>query len=112
MVITIQGRVLDCLPPMSGVSKNGKEWVSQNFIISVNDDEDSPICVQVFGEERILSYDLKQGKRVAMILDIESKEWNGKWVNNISCKQCFVIPPRIEPQPKEKTITSNEFDYT
>lgn len=112
MIITIQGRILECLPQTSGTSKNGKEWVSQNFIIGVNDDEECPICVQVFGEERLLSYDLRQGKRVAMILDIESKEWNGKWVNNISCKQCFVIPPRIEPSPKEKSITSNEFDYS
>lgn len=109
MIITVQGRILDAMPPVSRISQNtGNEWKSQQYIIAVDDNSEDYICFQVFGAERIASYDLKRGKRVAVTLEIESKEWNGKWVTNISCKQCWVAPKWIE---KEKELTSNEFDY-
>lgn len=114
MMTTIQGRIVECLPITSGVSRQtGNIWKSQQYLIAVDDDQDNIICVQVFGEEKILSYDLKKGKRIAMTIDIECKDWNGKWVTNISCKQCFVIPPRVEVPKEEKKpeITSNNFDY-
>ena len=81
MMTTIQGRIVECLPITSGVSRQtGNIWKSQQYLIAVDDDQDNIICVQVFGEEKILSYDLKKGKRIAMIIDIECKDWNGKWV--------------------------------
>lgn len=108
MIITVVGRIVECLPQQSGVGKNGNEWKAQQFIVSVNDDPEDIICFQVFGAERIASYDLKVGKRVAVTLDICTREYNGKWMTNISCKHCWVAPKWIE---KEKEITSNEFEY-
>lgn len=111
MIITVQGRILDAMPAMSGISQNtGKEWKSQQYILAVDDNPEDYICFQVFGAERIASYDLKRNKRVAVTLEIESKEWNGKWMTNMSCKQCWIMPPKVEIE-QEKQISSNDFNY-
>lgn len=110
MIITIQGRIVDCAEPTSGISKNGSAWKAQQYLIAVDDDDNDVLVFQVFGAERIASYDLKRGKRVAVTLEIESKEWNGKWMTNMSCKQCWILPPRVEIE-QEKQISSNNFDY-
>lgn len=108
MMLTVQGRIVGCLPPQSGISKSGNEWKSQHFVIAVNDNEEDLLGFQVFGEDKILSYDLRNGKRVAVTVDITSSEWNGKMVTNCSCKQCWVMPPKADVP---RTISSNEFDY-
>lgn len=114
MITTVVGRIVDCLPIQSGISKaNGKEWKAQQYTITLDDEQEDVLCFQVFGEEKIATYDLYRGKKVAVTLEIECKEWNGKWVTNLSCKQCWVIPnkPEQKKEAEKPKVTSNEFDY-
>jgi hypothetical protein len=81
MNITINGKITNALPPRRGTSKAGNEWVSQDFVIEIENEE--KICFNVFGEDKIKESGLRVGAVASVTCKVESKEWNGKWFNNV-----------------------------
>lgn len=105
MNITINGKITNALPPRRGTSKAGNEWVSQDFVIEIENEE--KICFNVFGEEKIKESGLRVGAIASVTCKVESKEWNGKWFTSVSCVNCIVQgaaqqapqQPKHQPQP-------------
>ena len=105
MNITINGKITNALPPRRGTSKAGNEWVSQDFVIEIENEE--KICFNVFGEEKIKESGLRVGAIASVTCKVESKEWNGKWFTSVSCVNCIVqgvaqpshSQPKTQPQP-------------
>ena len=105
MNITINGKITNALPPRRGTSKAGNEWVSQDFVIEIENEE--KICFNVFGEEKIKESGLRVGAIASVTCKVESKEWNGKWLTSVSCVNCIVQgatqqtpqQPKSQPQP-------------
>lgn len=99
MNITINGKVVNALQPRKGVSKQGNEWVSQDFVIeSENGDK---ICFNLFGEDKIKESGLRVGATASVTCKIESKEWNGKWFTSVSCVSCIVKGAAQPQQPMQ-----------
>ena len=88
MNITINGKITNALPPRRGTSKAGNEWVSQDFVIEIDNEE--KICFNVFGEDKIKESGLRVGAIASVTCKVESKEWNGKWFTSVSCVNCIV----------------------
>lgn len=105
MNITINGKIINALPPRRGTSKAGNEWVSQDFVIESDNEE--KICFNVFGEDKIKESGLRVGAIASVTCKVESKEWNGKWFTSVSCVNCIVQgatqqapqQPKSQPQP-------------
>lgn len=105
MNITINGKITNALPPRRGTSKAGNEWVSQDFVIEIENEE--KICFNVFGEDKIKESGLRVGAIASVTCKVESKEWNGKWFTSVSCVSCIVQgatqqtpqQPKHQPQP-------------
>lgn len=114
MNITINGKITNALPPRRGTSKAGNEWVSQDFVIEIENEE--KICFNVFGEDKIKESGLRVGAIASVTCKVESKEWNGKWFTSVSCVNCIVQgatqpapqQPKTQPQPSPfGSATSN-----
>lgn len=98
MNITINGKITNALPPRRGTSKAGNEWVSQDFVIEIENEE--KICFNVFGEDKIKESGLRVGAVASVTCKVESKEWNGKWFTSVSCINC-IVQGAAQPQPSQ-----------
>lgn len=102
MNITINGKITNALPPRRGTSKAGNEWVSQDFVIEIENEE--KICFNVFGEDKIKESGLRVGAIASVTCKVESKEWNGKWFTSVSCVNC-IVQGATQPAPQQpKTL--------
>lgn len=86
MTTSITGKIVDVLPPKSGVSKSGNEWMSQEYVLE--EENKDRIVFNVFGAQKINEYNLLVGTTAAVTLKIESTSWNGKYYTKLSCIGC------------------------
>jgi hypothetical protein len=79
----IKGKIIKILPVENGFSKSGNMWQKNSIIVGNDAFFGTPICFSMFGSAIDLSL-LTIGKSILVDFEIESKENNGKWYNNIT----------------------------
>lgn len=84
MALSIKGKIQEILNPESGVSRAGKEWQKQEFVIETDDQYPRKVCFTLFGEKVSLINGLENGQEVEVSFNVESREYNGKWFHNIN----------------------------
>lgn len=105
----VQGRILEVFPARSGVSqRSGKEWATQDYLIEIPGQYPKKILFNVFGAENIKNFGIKKGEEVIVQFDIDAKEYNGRWYNdirayNIGRPQVQQATTRSIPQPVPPT---------
>ncbi len=79
----ITGQVLELLPEQSGQGKNGT-WRKREFILEANNNTKYPkkVCISVWGE-KIDQFNLRQGETITASIEVESREYNGKWYTDV-----------------------------
>lgn len=78
----IKGKVVQLLELQSGEGKNGT-WKKQEYIIETLDSKyPKKVCVSVWGD-KIDQFAMQQGENVIASIEVESREFNGKWYTNI-----------------------------
>ena len=100
----IKGKVVHKLDMEKGTSKAGKDWQKQVFVIETDGQYPKQVAITAFGKSSEYSEKLKQGDMVTVSLDIESREYNGKWFTNVNCWKIVVDKPiqnDAVPIPKE-----------
>ena len=96
MIVTISGTVCGLMPPRTGLSKNGNEWVAQYIVIAINDNNDDKFAFQIFGKEKLDSLRLANGMKIAVTLDFSQAKGNdGVFFTNVMAKDVFVLPKRM-----------------
>ena len=85
MDLKFEGRIIAVLPEKSGISKTtGNKWMMQEYVIEeMSGQYPKRMCFSIFGEERIKAMDVKVGREVRVSFDVDAKEWQGKWYNEI-----------------------------
>ena len=84
MALSIKGKVQQILKPESGVSRAGKEWKKQEFVIETEEQYPRKVCFTLFGEKVDLVNGLEAGQDVEVSFNVESREYNGRWFHNIN----------------------------
>jgi hypothetical protein len=81
----IQGVLKQILKTESGTSKSGKDWQKQTIIIETADAYPKQIAVEV--SEKALSrlQDYSEGMTITCSINIESREYNGRWFTSVKC---------------------------
>jgi hypothetical protein len=81
----IQAILKQILKTESGTSKSGKDWQKQTIIIETADAYPKQIAVEV--SEKALSrlQDYSIGQTITCSINIESREYNGKWFTSVKC---------------------------
>ena len=78
----IKGKVIQLLDLQSGEGKNGT-WRKQEYILETIDSKyPKKVCVAVWGD-KIDQFALQQGDNVVASIEVESREFNGRWYTNV-----------------------------
>ena len=94
----INGRIIAVMPIKTGTSqKDGKPWASQDYVIETVEQYPKRMVFNLFGEDKITQYNLKVGDEVTVYFDINAREYNGRWYNEIRAWK--VVDPKKEQNP-------------
>ena len=103
----ITGKITHVLETITGTSAKG-EWKKQTFVI-IEDKDQYPksIAIDAFNKD----FTLKVGDNVSVSINIESREYNGKWFTNVGAWKVDVL--NSEPAKEEKTeqIESDDLPF-
>jgi hypothetical protein len=80
----ITGKLVKILELQKGVSKVGKKWQKQSFVLDTGAEFNNEICIDTFGEKIEQIQNLKNGAEIEVKLNVSSKEYNGRYYHNIS----------------------------
>ncbi len=78
----LSGKIIAVLPMQGGTSKTGNEWKKQEYVIETHDQYPRRMCFNLWGE-RIDQFSIQLGEELTVSFDIDSREYNGRWYNDI-----------------------------
>ena len=80
----VKGKLVKILDFEQGTSKAGKGWAKQTVVIDNGGEFNNLIAVSAFGEDKIKNLNkLEIGMTVAILCNVYSREYNGKYYHNI-----------------------------
>ena len=79
----VEGRIIQKLDPVSGVSKAGNNWSKQEYVLETQEAYPKKIFFSFFGD-RADQFPLEVGDNVRLSFDIDSHEYNGRWFTSIN----------------------------
>ena len=97
----VEGRIIQKLDPVSGVSKAGNNWSKQEYVLETQEAYPKKICFSFFGD-RANQYPLNVGDTVKLSFDIDSHEFNGRWFTNINGWKAEKIDATAAGQPQPR----------
>lgn len=77
----LTGKIVTILPEKSGTSARGA-WRKQEYIIEIPGDYPKQVCFIVWGD-RIDQFSIQEGQELTVSIDIESREFNGRWYTDV-----------------------------
>ena len=77
----INGKIIELLPEQSGESANGA-WRKQQYILETDSQYPKKICFMIWSD-KIDELAIKQGENLVVSVDIESREYNGRWYTDV-----------------------------
>lgn len=86
----ITGKITYVLPERSGTSARG-EWKAQSFVVETEDNYPRKMVFDVFGAERLQTFNIKVGDKVKVSFDIDAHEYQGRWFNNIRAYDVLLL---------------------
>lgn len=101
MSIEINGKFVKTLPETSGTSAKG-EWRKGGFVVETEEQYPKKVAVICWGEDRLKDIaPLKDGDKVKVSVDIESREWQDKWFTDVRAWKI----ERVSDQASEPSVT-------
>ena len=79
----LTGKIIAVLPERGGVSKAGNEWKIQEYVLETMEQYPRKMMFNVFGADRIAQFNIQLGETLTVSFDIDSREYNGRWYNDI-----------------------------
>ena len=96
----IKGRITHVLESQTGEGKKGT-WTKQGFVlVEIEGDYPKSIAFDAFNKD----FTIKEGDIVTVSINIESREYQGKWYTNINAwKVDTLVPANDTPQQESNT---------
>ena len=99
MALSVKGRIDQILQAQNGVSKAGKEWNKQEFVIETDEQFPRKVCFTLFGDKTSLIDGIQNGEEVEVSFNLESREYNGRWFHNINAWKIDKVADNNLPEP-------------
>jgi hypothetical protein len=82
----VKGQVVAILPLESGITKAGKDWQKLTIVIEFSEGNyTKKLALSATKSELIQTLqNLKQGDSITASINLESREFNGKWFNSVN----------------------------
>ena len=81
MTLEVSGKIIEILTVKSGQSANGK-WRKQEYVLETESQYPKKICFMAWGD-KIDDFNIQQGENLAVSVDLESREYNGRWYTDV-----------------------------
>ena len=96
----IKGKIIQKLDLQSGTSKAGNAWKKQEYVLETLDSYPKKVKFDFFGD-RADQYPLEVGDIITLSYDIESREYNGRWYNDLQIWRIAAVgeTPAAAPAP-------------
>lgn len=113
----ITGKIIVVLPLQSGQGRNG-EWKKQDYVIETQEQYPKKMSFNLWGD-KIDSFGIKAGEMLTVSFDIDCREYNGRWYNDIRAWRVERQAPMAEgdandgqpiPPPPAAMMPSDETD--
>ena len=78
-----EGKCIQFLGETSGTSKSGNPWKKKEWLMETFGPYPRKVKVQCFGEKSD-SMNLEPGRDYKLYVDLESREFNGRWYTDVS----------------------------
>lgn len=96
----ISGKIILVLPERGGVSqRDGREWKVASYIIETIEQYPRKCCFEVFGIDRINQLNIQVGQMLTVSLDIDAREYNGRWYNQVRAWKAVPYDPNAVATP-------------
>ena len=80
----LTGKIIAIMEARGGTSaKTGNAWMVQEYVIEVPGQFPKHCAFSVFGEDRIKQFNIQNGEDLTIQFDIDAKEFNGRWYNDV-----------------------------
>jgi len=79
----IKGKIIQVFDKVTGTSKTGNTWAKQEFLIEYGNSQYPKKFVFHLWGDKIDQYALQQGDDVQLSIDIDSREFNGRWYTDV-----------------------------
>lgn len=86
------GVVYQILPTQSGTSARG-QWQKQEVVFEMPDEFSRKVCVTFFGDRVQDAASLQVGDKVNVSVNIESREYNGRWYTDVRAWRIQKVQP-------------------
>lgn len=78
------GKIIAVMPANSGQSqRTGQTWMSQQYVLEVPGMYPKRMVFEVFGEDKIKSFNVQVGMEATVSFEIDAHEYNGRWFNEV-----------------------------
>ena len=102
----LTGKVIAIMEARSGQSqRTGNPWMIQEYVIEVPGTYPRKMMFSVFGEDRIKQFNIQPGEEITVQFDIDAREFNGRWYNDIRAFN-VMRGPVAQTVPAATTIAS------
>lgn len=85
--IKIYGTVTAILDLQEGTSKAGNAWKKQEYVLETVEQYPRKVKFDFFGD-KVDQYPLQVGDLVTIYVNIESREFNGRWYTDVRAWKC------------------------
>lgn len=105
----ITGKIIAVMDKRSGQSaRTGANWATQDYVIETINEQYPKRCLfNVFGEDKINEFNIQVGSVVTVSFDINAREYNGRWYNDI---RAWRVVPYQAQQPVAAPAPAAPFD--
>lgn len=80
----MQGIIKAVLEERGGIAKNsGNPWKVAQYLLETEEAYPKRMVFEVFGEDKINAMAIHEGEKMTVHFDIDSREYNGRWYNQI-----------------------------
>lgn len=112
MNVELTGTIVQILPYEGGTSKAGKEWRKVVFILETQGQYPRKVAISLLNDN-IDKYAIQVGKVVTANLEIESREWTGKWYTEVKAWQITYPQGKpVAPAQQPTTQAHTQQAYT
>ncbi len=93
----------------SGTSARGN-WQKQEFIIETEEQFPRKICANLWGDKADMLSRFKEGDRLRMFFEVESREYNGRWYTDVKAWKLEVPMDASAGMPQPATYGQSGYN--
>ena len=108
----LKGKLERKLTVESGTSKAGKDWKKQTIVINNGDQYNPQTAISFFGDDKVKVLEkFNEGQQVSVAVNISSKEFNGKWYNQIDGWKITNLESNVNPELNNSDTEDDDLPF-